>query len=222
MINKKSIIIALCFMGFWAMNGSAASDDEQQCDANVAGQFAYYKLAISRSKEWCIANRKNHYDQCSLEYTVHGLWPQCQTGYPQNCRVDFGVRSDYVNYKKLSKVIPSKYLIKHEWKKHGTCSGLKRSQYFAKAMEFWSSLHRPTVKPGKYTYQQLVKLWLQKNPKLTSESIELACDEESRKPRADDRTLDEIRICFSKDGQFTRCRQRETSCSRLKTIRVRG
>ncbi len=216
----KSIIVLLSILT--TCDVLALGYDEKQCHDDVVGQFAYYKLAISRSREWCIANKKERYPECSREYTVHGLWPQCERGFPQYCRVTNSGLSDYVDYKKVSKITPSRCLIKHEWKKHGVCTGLKRSRYFTKAMEFWNKLTLPSMKPGWYDYQKIIHAWIKTNPELTADSIELACDEERRKPRSDGRTLDEIRICFSKDGYFMPCSERENSCSKLKSIRIRG
>lgn len=196
--------------------------DDSRCRENVSGQFAYYKLAISRANEWCIANARPDDAQCGRDYVVHGLWPQCETGYPANCRLPDPRQQDRIDLAEVHKITPSDYLIRHEWEKHGSCTGLKRSQYFATAATLFNHLKLPVLKPGSYTPTELSALITAANPGMPKESVELACDEDASKPAARRDTLDEIRICFGRDGAFAKCRQVEQSCTRQGRIKVRG
>lgn len=203
-------------------SGAAYSDghDERQCRLNVSGTFSHYKLAVSRSKEWCYAKDRND-DQCTLEYSVHGLWPQCDRGYPRDCALPDRSLADAIDADEVRRITPSAYLIKHEWQKHGTCSGLKRSKYFDLAGRLFDKAKAPPLKPGEYTYEGLIKALTGANPALSAASIELACDEDQKGPRASVKTLDEIRYCFDAEGNFTACKERESSCRKLRKIVVR-
>ncbi|MDH4273878.1 MAG: hypothetical protein OEW08_02445 [Gammaproteobacteria bacterium] len=216
----RALIVFLLFAvvsPIWAIG-----HNEQQCDAHIAGTFSYYKLAISRSKEWCYSKNKTGDAQCNLEYSVHGLWPQCDSGYPADCKLPSSQSEDAIDTAQIMDIMPSKYLIKHEWEKHGRCAGVKRSQYFQTLKSYYQGLHLPVLRRGSYTHRQLISLIIAQQPRLRAEHIELACDEEMRGPRASATTLDEIRICFNRSGQFTACTEKENSCSKLNKIEVRN
>ncbi len=195
--------------------------DEAKCRADVAGQFAYYKLAISLAREWCIANAKPNDAQCSREYVVHGLWPQCQNGYPADCRLANPAQQDRLDLARVKRFMPSDFLIRHEWEKHGSCTGQRRSEYFATTEQLFNKLVLPRLQPGLYSVADLTTQIATANPGMPRESIELACDEDASKPGARGDTLDEIRICFSPAGAFSACRQVERSCPAGKKINVR-
>ena len=214
-------IIGLTTLVIWSASAFALGHNEQQCRANVSGTFSYYKLVVSRAKEWCFANLKTNDPQCSHEYVVHGLWPQCDAGYPSDCALASGSQEDSVDTRRLLQIMPSKSLIQHEWLKHGRCSGLKRSQYFSTLSSMYQGIHLPSLRSGKYTPAQLIDLITRDQPGLRAENIELACDENGRAAHASRTTLDEIRVCYGRDGKYTPCLEHETSCSRLPQIEVR-
>ena len=61
---------------------------------------------------------------------LHGLWPQYERGWPQDCRSsDRGYVPGPVANRMLD-IMPSKRLVFHEYRKHGTCSGLGVDGYF--------------------------------------------------------------------------------------------
>ncbi|PMN94832.1 ribonuclease T2 family protein [Enterovibrio norvegicus] len=181
---------------------------------HVAGQFDYYKLALSYSPEFCLVKGKNQ-PQCSREWIVHGLWPQYNKGYPGNCDVPPNM-VDSINKKEIFAFMPSDYLISHEWKKHGTCSGLSRSEYYDFTGQLWDSLSLPDLSSGKFSQDEIRQAVIDKNPRLEANMIELACDEGSGPKN----TLDEIRICFSKEGIAEACTEMERSCG--KNVKVRA
>src|SRR5262245_59569602 len=56
------------------------------------GQFDFYVLALSWSPSFCQDSEergRNGGEQCSTarpySFVVHGLWPQYERGFPQNC-----------------------------------------------------------------------------------------------------------------------------------------
>ena len=54
------------------------------------GDFDYYVMALSWSANWCAMTGDDRHDpQCdagrNLTFTLHGLWPQFEQGYPSDC-----------------------------------------------------------------------------------------------------------------------------------------
>jgi ribonuclease T2 len=101
------------------------------------GQFDYYLLALSWSPTYCAGLPRDNSDpQCRprngrrYAFILHGLWPQFERGWPQDCpTADRGFVPAPVAERMLD-IMPSKKLVFHEYRKHGTCSGLGIDGYF--------------------------------------------------------------------------------------------
>ena len=75
----------------------------------------------------------NRRDGRRYNFVLHGLWPQYERGFPGDCQIG---RRPYVPDNVIEDamdVMPSKPLIIHEYRKHGTCSGMEPSRYFETA-----------------------------------------------------------------------------------------
>lgn len=97
-------------------------------EPGVAGEFDYYLLNLSWSPEFCASHAGSEECGRRLGSVVHGLWPQNLDGtYPENCMDAPGP----ANAGALLDVMPTLSLVDHEWKTHGTCSGLGADAYFA-------------------------------------------------------------------------------------------
>ena len=163
-----------------------------------AGQFDYYILSLSWSPEYCAgAPRNGDLRQCGREkqygFVVHGLWPQHQRGYPQFCRNKS--RIDNTLIKQLLPIMPSEQLIRHEWKKHGTCSGLSADQYFEKVEDSYALVTIPPpyknpVDAVSVAPRQLKKDFIAANRNFTEQNFALLCK---------GRFLSEVRVCLDKD-----------------------
>ena len=113
------------------------SRNRDRGDRNQAGAFDYYVLALSWSPTYCAERRGNGYEpQCDVRsgrpyaFVLHGLWPQHERGWPENCRTsDRGWVPGPVAERMLD-IMPSKRLVFNEYRKHGTCSGLGVDGYF--------------------------------------------------------------------------------------------
>jgi ribonuclease T2 len=96
-----------------------------------AGQFDYYVLSLSWAPTYCLTHADDS-QECSGKgygFVLHGLWPQFEAGgYPENCTTQFEL-SDSAAAKGRT-IYPSERLMQHEWKEHGTCSGLDARGYF--------------------------------------------------------------------------------------------
>jgi ribonuclease T2 len=98
------------------------------------GKFDYYLFSLSWSPEYCHSHPEavecgegKHYG-----FIVHGLWPQFNNGrYPEHCS-DAGAVSAPASLHEImpNEIMPDPGLIAHEWKTHGTCTGVSSSEYF--------------------------------------------------------------------------------------------
>jgi ribonuclease T2 len=180
-------------------------------DRNQAGAFDYYLLALSWSPTYCAERTRSGYDQqCDRRggrpyaFVLHGLWPQLNRGWPQDCRSqDRGWVPGPVADRMLD-IMPSKKLIFHEYRKHGTCSGLGVDAYFGLARKLYEKVQIPprfvnltddrlTVSPG-----ELMQEFIDANPNLRPDMIVVQCGGSGNR-------LKEVRICFSRDGNFRSC-----------------
>jgi ribonuclease T2 len=62
-----------------------------RAEGGQAGVFDYYVLSLSWSPNWCaLEGDARSDDQCDPRhahaFTLHGLWPQSETGFPSDCR----------------------------------------------------------------------------------------------------------------------------------------
>mgnify|MGYP000855447433 CR=1 FL=1 len=102
---------------------------------DVAGRFDYYVLSLSWSPSWCRAEGKDgDPGQCApgrrKAFVVHGLWPQYEEGWPEDCRTPARdpTRRDT---REMADIMGSSGLAWYQWKKHGRCTGLSSADYFA-------------------------------------------------------------------------------------------
>src|SRR5215813_13759450 len=114
------------------------------------GDFDYYLLALSWSPTYCADVGDERRDlQCSSSggrpyaFVLHGLWPQYERGWPSNCSSpDRGYVPGPVADRMLD-IMPSRRLVFHEYRSHGTCSGLGVDAYFDLARQFYEKVKIP-------------------------------------------------------------------------------
>lgn len=169
-----------------------------------AGRFDYYVLSMSWSPQHCATNGANSPRQCSSNrrygFVAHGLWPQYERGgYPQFCRSNAGPSRDTID--RIIDIMPSEGLIRHEWNKHGACSGLTSSRYFEITEQAFGSIvlpefyQRPTGTLSRSVAQVKAEL-AAVNPKLPATAISVYCSGQY---------LQEVRICLEKSLQPRAC-----------------
>ncbi len=189
---------ALISTALLAFCGSAVFVEGARADG-VPGRFDYWVLALSWSPQYCATAQKADKTQCgtqrSFGFVVHGLWPQYERGYPSQCGKATYVPEALID--RMLTIMPSKPLILHEWRKHGSCSGLDSSGYFGRIEQLYEGLTIPQRyhqldKPLTQTPQQLEAAWLQANPRLTPQRVALQCSGPY---------LSELRLCY--DRQFS-------------------
>jgi len=137
-------VIALLILG--AVSLPAADRREK---IGEPGKFDYYLLALSWSPAYCADRASGNDPQCSagrrFNFVLHGLWPQYNkqvqgSFWPQFCNDDPGLRDP----KSMLDIMPSTGLIRHEWQKHGTCTGLNAESYFDLARKAYQTIRIPT------------------------------------------------------------------------------
>jgi ribonuclease T2 len=182
----------------------------------TAGQFDYYSLTLSWSPDYCATKGTNDQQQCSqgkrLGFVLHGLWPQFNRGYPQNCTTE---AFDPQMMQQFPNLYPSAKLYSHEWEKHGTCSGLTQLEYHQLSKTLKDSVKipdryvRPT-QPFRVTLANLKQDFVEANPSFTENGIAPTCSGSGR-------FLQEVQVCHSKEGKPGSCseevlRRSQRSC----------
>lgn len=168
-------------------------------EGEKAGEFDYYVLALSWSPNWCaIEGDAKGSPQCDPReehgWILHGLWPQFHRGWPSYCRTSErapsrGMTSD------MADIMGTSGLAWHQWKKHGTCSGLSASGYFELSREAYERIERPQIlrkldKSVRLPAHLIEDVFLKENPGLSPEGLTVTCKQGY---------IQEARICLSKD-----------------------
>lgn len=182
--------------------------------------FDFYVLSLSWSPSWCKAyDPQGKTDQCEAGgrrrgLVVHGLWPQYESGYPENCPSQAPRRVPEALGRQYLDLIPSMGLIGHQWRKHGTCSGLGQADYFAVTRIARERLAIPpdllsTGQSRDLSVSSIEMAFVEINPGMTPQMIAVTCE---------GRLLDEIRICFDKELNFRICPQVDSRACRRSAV----
>jgi len=201
----------LCLIGFWLLPAPVAQG------GGTPGDFDLYVLSFSWSPEYCAAARSNqtpsnqtpsNQTQCAadrhLGLVVHGLWPQYEAArngedWPAACRTSRLVRLP----RGVTDVFPTEGLFRHEWREHGTCSGLSPADYLALTGRLRDRVQIPDQLRAVNRDRNMSATALRQsivgaNPGLPADGVVLDCKANR---------LSEIRVCFGRtpDGRFQSC-----------------
>ncbi len=170
-----------------------------------AGEFDYYVLSLSWSPTFCaLTGDARGEDQCDPRhdhsFTLHGLWPQYELGWPSYCRTSARDPSR-ADTRAMADIMGSSGLAWHEWKKHGRCSGLLAEDYFVASRLAYERVQIPDVlseldRDVKLPASVVEDAFLEANPGLARNMITITC-EAGR--------IDEARICLTRDLDFRAC-----------------
>ena len=171
-------------------------------------RFDYYVLALSWSPSFCARARERTparapQPQCAgrpFAFVVHGLWPQYEHGYPSYCQRP-APRIARTIIDGMLDLMPSPNLVIHQWRRHGTCSGLDAQDYFTAVRKARAAVTIPTdyralSAPVTVTPASVADAFIQANPGLSQSAIAVSCD----KTR-----LTEVRVCLTRDFTFRAC-----------------
>ena len=165
----------------------------------ASAAFDFYVLALSWSPGFCdTGGQEKSPQQCSggrdLGFVVHGLWPQNTRGYPSNC--DAGSRfPTRAALESVTDLYPDTGLARHEWRSHGTCTGLSPTDYFTAVRQARAAI---TIPPGLRQPSEpqtlaplaIARAFMAANPGLRADTMAVTC-------RGGD--LAEVRLCLAKD-----------------------
>ena len=173
--------------------------------------FDYYLLNLSWSPEFCHSH--SYAPECAqrLAFTLHGLWPQNNSGpFIQNCSTAPGPQ----NPSQYADIYPAPGLLRHEWQTHGTCSGLTADAFFSLARTATHSVaipatltqldHQISLPPA-----QIINLFQTANPSFPPNSILISCG---------NNYLTAVEVCMDKQAQPIACGPIR-SC-RANTVRI--
>jgi len=220
--NPVCALLAPCKIGLLLLILTLSLTGAAGAKGPVPGQFDHYVLALSWSPSYCAgpAGQKNQ-QQCApgrrFAFVVHGLWPQYAKGWPEYCVTrEKWIPQDLIDG--VMDVMPSKALIIHEWKKHGTCSGLSQAAYFNKVKTTFGALRIPArylspQAPVTVTPAQLVTDFVKSNAALTADMLSVQCGNATGQAR-----LSELRVCVNKAGGFIACGMNEARQCRAKSL----
>ena len=185
------LVLALC--------GPAWAEGER------AGDFDYYVLSLSWTPTWCaLEGDDRNSPQCDAGqghgFTLHGLWPQYEDGWPSFCptsqrpatRGETGAMVD---------IMGSSGLAWHQWRKHGSCTGLSAQDYFRLSRLAYERVTRPELlrrldRPVRLPAEVIEEAFLEENPALTDEMLTVTCR---------DGRVQEVRICLTRDLEPRDC-----------------
>jgi ribonuclease T2 len=172
---------------------------------DAAGDFDYFVMALTWSPNWCaLDGDARDDDQCDARhahgFTLHGLWPQYESGYPSGCRTTQRDPSR-AETAAMSDIMGSGGLAWYQWKKHGRCTGLTARDYFATARRAYGAVTLPDV------FQRLNRritlpasvvedAFVEANPALPRDAITITCEAGM---------IQEVRVCLTKDLSPRRC-----------------
>jgi ribonuclease T2 len=171
-----------------------------------AGDFDFYVLALSWSPSYCAAEgREADPAQCRADaprgFTVHGLWPQREQGYPESCESSEPGRVPSSLADTVADIMPSRGLVGHQWRKHGTCTGLTQAEYLDLVRRARERVAIPAMFENPANDQQLSardveQAFVATNPGMSARGIAVSCQA---------RRVAEVRICMTRGLEFRRC-----------------
>ena len=172
---------------------------------DVAGKFDYYVMSLSWSPNWCdLVGRSRNAPQCEpgrdYGWVLHGLWPQFDQGYPQNCRTTFAPPSRRETGA-MADIMGTGGLAWYQWNKHGSCSGLSPQAYFRTARDAYESVRIPQdfaklTRDVTLPASLVEEAFLDANTDLAADGVTITCAAGA---------IQETRICLTKDLQPRAC-----------------
>lgn len=221
---KALALLALLFLGVLVAHWQGELARPQGRTApGLPGQagnlgFDYYLIALSWSPSWCESHPDDR-EQCGRRgfgFILHGLWPQYESGgSPKDCASGRG--PDRATIERTLAFMPSRDLIEHEWRAHGTCSGLDARAYFDMADRAYAAVRIPGLmaagsQPPTMTSEEVRTLFLRADPRLREDMLVVTCS---------GARLAEVRICVDADLEPRSCgRGNRMQCPRGTPLRI--
>ena len=174
-------------------------------EGELAGEFDYFVVSLSWSPNWCaLEGEARNSPQCEEDHgwILHGLWPQFHKGFPSYCRTSKrppsrGMTAD------MADIMGTSGLAWHQWNKHGSCTGLSATDYYALSRKAYASIKRPAVfrkldRTVKLPASVVEEAFLKANPNMERDGVTITCR---------DGHIQEARVCVSRDLTPVPCGQ---------------
>lgn len=204
----RRLLLALPAVALLALATAAhAYDDRPHAFRHAEpGNIDYYVLVLDWSPTYCLHEGEDRGDQhCNSdradEFALHGLWPQYAKGWPEDCYTGERpwVPSDVIDG--MLDIMPGKDLVIHEYKTHGTCTGLTPEQYFDASRKAYEQVTVPAafVDPKAQQFlspEKVESAFLAANDWLEPDMIAVTCRRGN---------LFDVRLCFSNDLRPQAC-----------------
>ena len=172
-----------------------------------AGDFDYYVVALSWSPNWCLREGDARGSpQCAAGtghgWILHGLWPQYHRGYPSFCQSAERPPSRRMTAE-MADIMGTSGLAWHQWKKHGSCTGLSAPAYYALSRAAYARITRPEIfrklkRQVALPAAVVEEAFLAANPGMEADGVTITCREGA---------IQEARICLSKELDPVPCGQ---------------
>ena len=199
-MKKHLMLLVLLIISFAA----ACPASSGFAPRNVSGDFDFYVLAMSWSPDFCAGQGGKDYEQCgpgrNPGFVLHGLWPQYKKGFPQNCT---SVPFPSSLKREFPGLFPNDRLYAHEWRRHGTCSGLAPREYLFQAEKLKQTAPLPPRyqhlrEPVRTTTAAFKKEFKMVNANLPDNGMAVFCSGSGR-------FLKEVFLCYNRQGKPTAC-----------------
>lgn len=183
--------------------------------------FDFYVLSLAWSPSYCeIEGEQADRRQCArdrdLAFIVHGLWPQFEHGYPKDCRSDEPGRVPNGLADSMLDIMPSRGMVGHEWRTHGTCTGLSQADYLAATRAAYERVRLPenlsdARRPAKLGLEAIEQAFVAANPGMSQAGMAVTCQ---------DGMLDEVRICLTRELGFRPCPEIDRNSCRAGSLNL--
>lgn len=190
-------------------------------DVPQGSGFDFYVLSLSWSPTFCDSEAAGrNREQCGSDkrfgWVVHGLWPQHESGWPENCPTQEGSRVPERIGRDIIDIMPSMGLIGHQWRKHGSCSGLPMSDYFKLVRQAHDKIRIPDEltnvdRQSRTSPDAIEAAFIRSNPGLDRSAVAVTCDRER---------VDEVRICLDHSLGFRPCAEVDSRSCRRSDITI--
>ena len=179
-----------------------------------------YTLALSWTPEFCRLREgdRRHVRQCSgragrFGFTVHGLWPDSGTSWPQWCRSSDPPAAALRPNLCMS---PDVRLLARQWAKHGSCMTNRPRTYFRVTRILYNGLQWPDFvrlsREDDLNAGMVRERFADANPGWFEEAIGVRLNERG--------WLEELRLCYDKRFMPTACDARRIGAKDDDTVKI--
>lgn len=193
-----ALLLSLCACRPSASTPAPNAKSSPHTSLPLGSGFDYYLLNLSWSPEFCHSHPDAPECASHSTFVLHGLWPQNYDGtYPENCSNAPGP-ADPSSYKDI---YPDQGLLQHEWRTHGTCSGISANDFLNTARTAYKSVAIPRkletlTQQTSMSPNQLLNLFMVENPRIPRESLAVSCG---------NNYLTAVEICLDKTLKPIQC-----------------